>query len=53
MSVVLLYCVYRAVESGLKYKYLSSWDCVLKVLSTFYEVLGGNAGCQQFMTKVR
>ena len=43
---------YRAVESGLKYKYFSSWDRVLQVLTTFYQVAGGSQQCQAFMAKV-
>lgn len=42
----------RAVEGGLKYKHFSSWNYVLDVLSTFYEVLGGSSVCHKFMTKV-
>ena len=37
---------------GLKYKYLSSWKYVLRVLATFYEVAGKSAVCRDFMTKV-
>lgn len=44
---------HRAVESGLKYKYFSSWKWVLRVLSTFYEVAGQSATCQKFMMNVR
>ena len=45
-------CLYRAVEVGLKYKFLSSWKYVLRVLGTFYEVAGRHETCVNFMTKV-
>ena len=45
--------LHRAVESGLKYKFYSSWDHILKVLATFYQVAAGSSLCQPFMAKVR
>ena len=50
----LFHCfIHRAVESGLKYKYYSSWDHILKVLATFYQVAAGSTLCQPFMAKVK
>ena len=43
----------RAVESGLKYKYYSSWKHILRVLGVFYQVAGSMKQCQKFMSNVR
>ena len=53
-SVLILFISfpYRAVEAGLKYKYYSSWDHILKTLATFYQVAAGSPLCQPFMAKV-
>lgn len=48
----LIIIISRAVEHGLKYKLLSSWNYVLSVLATFYQVAGKNKACQRFMTRV-
>lgn len=46
-----LKAIFKALESGLKYKYCSSWDHVLKVFTVFYQVAGDLGQCHSFMSQ--
>lgn len=43
----------RSLEDGLKYKYCTTWDYVLKVFAVFYQTVGSVKQCHSFLTKVR